>query len=64
MTLPQDKLVRVVVASPGCDEVQPVLGWGEDGQNIAGVMASLAMVTSTPQTLSVLTSETSPILNF
>ena len=56
--------MRVVVASPGCDEVQPVLGWGEDGQNIAGVMASLAMVnipTSDPFDSHLLTSQ---ILNF
>jgi len=40
----QDKLVRVVVASPDCNEVQPLLGWGEDGQTSASVMSSLAMV--------------------
>jgi len=40
----QDKLVRVVVASPECNEVQPLLGWGEEGQTSAAVMTSLAMV--------------------
>jgi len=40
----QDRLLRVVVASPECNEVQPLLGWGEEGQTSAAVMSSLAMV--------------------
>ena len=40
----QDRLLRVVVASPECNEVQPLLGWGEEGQTSAAVMSSLAVV--------------------
>ena len=40
----QDRLLKVVVANPECNEVQPLLGWGEEGQTSAAVMSSLAVV--------------------